>query len=71
MMKQKGKIRIINNNSNSMGKREEGFEFIGLDMKPYCFPDINNTKLPKNLFDIKTENRKRPIFIPENANLII
>ena len=66
-----GKNQLINNNSDSTGRREEGFEFIGLDMKSYYFQAINNTILPKNLFYIKTENRKRLIFVPENPDLII
>ena len=57
-------------NNNSKGKKEEGFEFVGLDMKPYYFQPINNTALPKNLLYVRTENKKRTIFIPENVNLI-
>ena len=58
-------------NNNSKEKKEEGFEFVGLDMKPYYFQPINNTKLPQNLLYIRTENKKRTIFISENPDVII
>ena len=63
--------KIGNENKDEIGSMEEGFEFKGKDMRDYYFQPINNTKLPKNIFYNKTENRRRQIFIPENANLII
>ena len=53
------KNQDINNNSISTGRKEEGFEFTGLDLNPHCFQAINNIALTKDLFYIKTENRKR------------
>ena len=62
---------IENQNQNEISNKDEGFEFMGRDMRKYYFQPINNTRLPKNLFYIKAENRRRQIFIPENAHLII
>ena len=57
--------------NNSIRNKEEGFEFTALDLKPYFFQVINNTKLPKYLLYLKTPNRKRQIFIPVNTNIFI
>ena len=50
------KNQDTNNNSISTGRKEEGFEFTGLDLNPHCFQAINNIALKKDLFYIKTEN---------------
>ena len=63
------KNQDTNNNSISTGRKEEGFEFTGLDFNPHYFQAINNTTLPKDLFYIKTENRRRQVFIPEDEKL--
>ena len=54
----------INNNDNLVDK-EEGFEFVGRDMRNYYFQAINNINLPKYLFYIRTEDKTRKIYIPE------
>ena len=60
----------VDNNVNSSDK-EEGFEFVGLDIKSHYFQAVNNTNLPKYLFYIKTEKSRREIFIPENPRITI
>jgi hypothetical protein len=59
-----------NNSINSLDK-EEGFEFVGIDTRNYYFQAINNTNLPKYLFYIRTEDKRKKIFIPENPNIKI
>ena len=60
----------INDDINTSDK-EEGFEFVGIDTRGYYFQAINNTNLPKYLFYIRTEDKRKKIFIPENPNIKI
>ena len=56
-------------NSTSLENREEGFEFTSLDTKPYYFQVINIKNLPKYLFYLKSNDKRRRIFIDENQNI--
>ena len=57
-------------NNTSVENREEGFEFTSLDNKPYYFQVINIKNLPKYLFYLKSNDKRRRIFIAENQNII-
>ena len=55
--------------NTNMENREEGFEFTALDTKPYYFQAININNLPKFLFYLKSNDKRRRIFIAENQNI--
>jgi hypothetical protein len=65
---------ISYNNEDSyninMENREEGFEFTALDTKPYYFQAINIKNLPKYLFYLKSNDKRRRIFVSENQNIV-